>query len=109
MNTLEINAKYLALHGALGSRKDAEDKELFDQKHRQVWQNCDIELKARKEELLSLEELSEAEQDELNQLEIMFPSPPTIKPRDLPKEIDDLKAENILLREDLERLREVIK
>lgn len=76
----EIQAKYLALHNALGSRKDAEDKELFDQQHRQIWAACDIELKARKVELEAKETLSLKEQQELKELEVMLPTPIPVEP-----------------------------
>ena len=87
----EIQAKYLALHNALGTRKDAKDKELFDRQHAEIWRNCDIELKARKAELEAKETLTEAEKAELAELEFLFPKP--VSPaRDLATEIDEIKA-----------------
>ena len=73
MKTEEIRQKYLALHDALGSRRDAKDKELFDQKHRQIWRECDVELQQRKTELEAMETLHNAEKEELAELEAMFP------------------------------------
>lgn len=86
----EIKAKYLALHDALGARKDAADKELFDQQHRQVWTDCDTELKARRAELAALASHSDVEKQELRELEDMFPTP--VPSRNLAAEIDELKA-----------------
>jgi len=75
MNTEEIKVKYLALHNALGTRNDAKDKELFDQQHRQVWANCDTELKARKIEMEKSINLKPVEAQELKELGFMFPKP----------------------------------
>lgn len=57
MNIEDVKAKYLVSHNNLGKRKDATDKKLFDQQHRQIWSDCDAELKAKfsKSELLRLE------------------------------------------------------
>ncbi len=56
MKADKINAKYLALHNALGTKKDAVDKDLFDQQHRQIWNDWETELKAKlsKSELVVL-------------------------------------------------------
>lgn len=51
MNKAEILAKHLAKHNALGTQKDAEDKEEFDREHREIWRECDVELKQRLTEL----------------------------------------------------------
>ncbi|MBA7558671.1 hypothetical protein ES708_00278 [subsurface metagenome] len=67
MNTEEIRQKYLALHNALGSRKDAENKELFDRKHRQIWYDCDVELQQRKAELEAKSTLTDEERAELDE------------------------------------------
>ena len=80
MKANEINAKYLVLHDALGTRKDAKDKELFDQEHRQVWHDCDLELQARKAELVSSGELAPEEMEELRVLESLFPPEPPPHP-----------------------------
>ncbi|MBA7573639.1 hypothetical protein ES708_15437 [subsurface metagenome] len=80
MNIKAIKHIYLAQHNALGSRKEAEDKELFDQQHRQVWIDCDTELKARKAELEAKETITLKESAELAELESMFPSPPLPDP-----------------------------
>lgn len=93
MNSTEIKQKYLALHNALGSQKDAEDKELFDQQHRQVWADCDTELKARKAELEAMASLTPEQERELAELEAMFPTPVEVTPpRDLAAEINEIKA-----------------
>lgn len=73
MNSEEIRQKHLVLHDALGSRKDAEDKELFDRKHHQIWHDCDVELQQRKSELEAKSTLTEEERAELDELETMFP------------------------------------
>ena len=91
MTKIEILAKYLALHDALGSRKDTEDKEFFDQKHRQIWYDCDVELELRKAELLAKSKPTIEEQVELQDLQMMFPEP-TPPRRDLAKELDELIA-----------------
>lgn len=70
----EIQAKYLALHNALGSRETAADKELFDQQHSQIWADCDQELMARKTELELKETLTADELFELSELKHMFPT-----------------------------------
>lgn len=87
----KINAKYLALHDALGSRRDAPDKELFDQQHRQVWADCDIELRARKVKLEAQTTLTPTEKQEFDELESIFPKPAS-SARNLADEIDELKA-----------------
>lgn len=76
----EIQAKYLALHDALGSREDTIDKDLFDQQHRQIWHDCDLELQARKAELEAKETLTPEEQQELSELEAMYPTPTPYEP-----------------------------
>lgn len=80
MTKQEIEQKYLVLHDALGTRKEAEDKELFDQQHRQIWADCDTELKARKAELEAKETLTLEEQKELAELEELFPTIPEPTP-----------------------------
>lgn len=72
MNTEEIRQKYLALHNALGSRKDAEDKDEFDRQHRQIWHDCDVELQQRKAELEAKGALTDEEKLELAEFEEMF-------------------------------------
>ena len=89
MTKREIEDKYMLLHNALGRQKDAPDRELFDQKHRKIWADCNIELKQRKDELLNKPELSPEEKAELSELEDMFPR--AVPRRNLEKEIDDLK------------------
>jgi len=86
----EIQTRYLEQHDALGTRKDADDKELFDQQHAQVWRDCDVELEQRKDKLKAKPVLAKDEQIELSELTMMFPepSPPT---RNLAAEIDELK------------------
>lgn len=76
----EIQQFYLALHNALGSRKDAQDKELFDQQHSQVWRDCDVALADRKASLEEKETLTPQEQQELAELESIFPTPIPIEP-----------------------------
>lgn len=71
---IQIQAKYLAHHDALGSRKDAINKELFDTQHAQIWANCDADLRARKAELKTRESLTDEERIELAELEVMFPT-----------------------------------
>lgn len=83
----EIQAKYLAEHDTLGTRKDAADKELFDQQHRQIWIDCDIELEARFVELAIKPTLSKAETLELSELEVLFPKP-SPPPVDLVAKLD---------------------
>lgn len=73
MNSEEIRQKYLALHDALGSRKDAEDKDEFDRQHREIWNNCDEELQERKVELEAKDTLAADQQQELDELEDIFP------------------------------------
>ena len=68
MNRQEITQKYLTLHNALGSRKDAEDKEEFDRQHREIWRNCDEEIQERKVELEARDTLTADEQQELSEL-----------------------------------------
>jgi len=72
MNTAEIKQKSLALHDALGSQKDAEDKDEFDRQHREIWANCDAELQARKSELKVKGTLSDDERLELGELQDEF-------------------------------------
>lgn len=86
----EIEAKYLTIHKALGTRKDAVDKDLFDQQHQQVWRDCETELKVRKVGLQAKPTLLKDEQVELSELKMQFPDPRPA-PRDLAAEIDDLK------------------
>lgn len=91
MNITGIRAKYLELHNTLGSRKDAEDKELFDQQHAQIWANCDAELQTRKAELVAKTTLTKDEAVELKELKFQFPDP--LPPfRDLAIEIENLRA-----------------
>ena len=73
MNTEEIRQKYLALHAALGPQKDVEDKDEFDRQHREIWRNCDEELQERKAELEAKDTLTADEQQELSELEDIFP------------------------------------
>lgn len=73
MKTKKILTKYIAQHDALGERKNAPDKEAFDIIHRQLWSACDNELKARKVELETKVSLSQAEVQELAELNIRFP------------------------------------
>ena len=87
----EIKTKYLALHNVLGSRREAIDKELFDQQHGGIWHNCDVELQGRKAELGAKGILTLDEQKELAELESMFPTPRE-PGRNLATEFDDLKA-----------------
>jgi len=72
MNTEGILKKYLTKHDALGKQKDAPDKEAFDIAHRQVWSDCDNELRARKVELEAKASLSEEETQELDELNSRF-------------------------------------
>lgn len=65
MNTQEILAKYLALHDALGRQQDAADKEAFDNQHREIWDNCDLELSERQAELEAKTALTDEESREL--------------------------------------------
>ena len=88
----EIQQYYLAQHDALGSREEAEDKELFNQQHRQVWADCDTKLEARKLDLESQTLLTDADKVELKELGRMSPAPSS-PARDLAKEIDELKVE----------------
>ena len=77
MSTKEqIETKHLGLHDALGTRKKATDKDLFDQKHRQVWTDCNTELKTRALELEGKTWLTATEDLELRELHRMFPKPP---------------------------------
>lgn len=80
MTTDEIQAKYLAIHDALGSRQDAEDKELFDLLHQATWNDCDAELRTRKAQLEAIETLTTEEQSELTDLQFMFPTPIEVEP-----------------------------
>ncbi|KKK78083.1 hypothetical protein LCGC14_2847150 [marine sediment metagenome] len=68
MSREEILVRYLAQHNALSTRKDAPDKALFDQQHRQIWADCDAELKARYGELKGKTALTTEEQTELREL-----------------------------------------
>ena len=90
MNKNEIQAKYLDLHNALGSLKDATDKVLFNQQHTQIWADCESKLQARKTELEAKSTLSDIENIELKELRVMFPI--SISSRDLATEIDILDA-----------------
>lgn len=72
MNTEEIRQKYLALHHALGSQKDAEDKDEFDRQHRGIWDECDEELRQRKAELEAKGTLTDDERSELDELQDEF-------------------------------------
>lgn len=94
MNKQEIQQKYLELHNALGTPKDAKDKEAFDTVHRKIWADCDVELKARKTEL----EARGLDSVELRELREMYPEPPPPS-RNLIKEIDELKVEIAKLKE----------
>lgn len=76
----EIQATYLAQHDALGSREDAEDKGLFDQQHRQIWRDCDADLIDRKVQLEVMGTSTPEEQQELLELEHMFPTPIEVEP-----------------------------
>lgn len=64
----KINAKYLALHNALGTRKDALDAEAFDIAHGKIWADCDVELKTRKEKLKAKSSRTDDENKELSTL-----------------------------------------
>ena len=77
MKKQEILNKYLNLHNALGSRRDAQDKDEFDRQHREIWGKCDIELQQRKAELEAKGTLSNDERAELAELNEMFPPEPT--------------------------------
>ena len=68
MNKDQIQQHYLSKHNALGTRKKARNKELFDQRHRQIWADCDTELKARKAELEALPSLNAEQAQELKEL-----------------------------------------
>lgn len=92
MNIKKTKAKYLALHNALGSRKDADDKELFDQQHGKVWHDYDIEFQERKAKLLTKPNPTANELVELAKLESMYPTPSPEPTRDLAAEIDKIKA-----------------
>jgi hypothetical protein len=85
----EIDAVYLAQHNALGSRKDAEDKDLFDQQHAQIWADCDAVLQDRKIELQAKVELTPEEEQELAKLEALFPTP-------RPPTEDELRVKELL-------------
>ena len=86
MNKTEILENYLTMHNALGTRKDALDKDEFDGKHSKIWTDYDVELTARKEELRAKSVPSKVEREELSELKVMLPdpSPPS---RDLAAEI----------------------
>lgn len=47
----EILNRYLHLHSELGQQVDAKDRETFDIKHRQIWGDCDVDLRDRMSEL----------------------------------------------------------
>lgn len=64
----EILEKHRALHKDLGRRKDAPDKEEFDEKHRKLWADCDNALIARRTELLAKGELTVEESKEAGEL-----------------------------------------
>ena len=68
MNKDEILLKHLAQHTALGSRIDSDDKDKFDQEHRQIWTECDQELGERLAELDTKDTLTPKEQQELDEL-----------------------------------------
>lgn len=68
----EIQAKYLTQHDALGTWKDAGDKELFKQKHGEIWHNCDVELQERKTYLETQINPIPEEQQELRELQAMI-------------------------------------
>lgn len=68
MNKAEILATYLAQHDALGTRKEAADKEEFDKQHRKIWGKCDEELNERMVKLEGQETLTPEEQRELEEL-----------------------------------------
>ena len=87
----EILKSYLTQHDALGTRKDATDKEQFDIDHRAVWAACDAELRTRKVELQEKPSPTQAEAAELAELTQQFPEP-LPPPRDLAAEIDTLGA-----------------
>ena len=91
MTKKEIETKYLFLHDALGSRKDTDNKELFDQQHAEVWHNCDIELQARMDELKAKATKTKDEDAELAELIVVFPKP-LLPVRDLIAELDALKV-----------------
>jgi len=90
----EILKSYLTQHDALGTRKDARDKEQFDIDHRAVWAACDAELRTRKVELQEKPSPTQAEAAELAELTQQFPEPSASggPPRDLAAEIDALGA-----------------
>ena len=69
MNMQEILDKHLARHAALGSRKDAPDKDEFDQEHKQIWHECDVELGERLTELEAQDHLSPELEQELAELQ----------------------------------------
>jgi len=69
MNTQEILDKHLARHATLGFRKDAQDKDEFDQEHRQIWNECDQELRERLTELQAEEHLTPELEQELTDLQ----------------------------------------
>lgn len=73
MNKNEIQAKYLARHNALGTLKDAKDKDEFHREHRAIWHEYDVELQQRKVELEYKEKLTKAQKAELLELEALFP------------------------------------
>ena len=70
----EIQAKYLVLHYALGSRSDAVDKDVFDHQHAEVWRHCNLDLHARKSELENQTLLTSQQEHELADLQFMFPT-----------------------------------
>lgn len=72
MNTEEIVQKYLANHDALGSQKDAENKDKFDKQHRKIWARCDEELLKRRVKLEAKKRLTPEEQPELEDLRYML-------------------------------------
>ena len=76
----EIQTKYLALHDALGPRKDAEDKTLFDQQHGQIWADCDTELWDRMIKLEAKQTLTLVEQQELAAIKRLLPTSTPIAP-----------------------------
>lgn len=68
MNKEQILKKYRAKHSALGSREDSDDKDEFDREHREIWNECDQELRERSVELENKDRLSPKEQQELEDL-----------------------------------------
>ena len=97
MDKEEIQAKYQKLHDELGIERNTVDKAAWRQAHAKVWADCESELKVRLVELDSKSNKNNVEIKELNDLQVMFPKP-IPPPRDLAKEIDELKAEIAVLK-----------